>query len=127
MFKLLILIIAVCSIGGCATNTPYTDWSKKEQTLYKYQLALQTIDTVQAIRVMKCQEASNMCPLVEANPIIGSRLSTRKLIGAKLISNMLLYRILTLNNTHRERIIKFANGGLMIIVSRNQIMINKVL
>jgi len=121
-----ILIIAVGSMGGCATNTPYNDWSKKEQQMYQYQLTLQVIDTIQTTRAIKCQETS-MCRLLEANPIYGSSSSMQRLIGIKLIGNILLYHILALNDIHRERYLKIANYGYSIIVLHNQIMINKVL
>ena len=123
---LLILIIAV-GIGGCANqHTPYTDWSKKEQKLYKYQLALQVTDTMQTVRLIQCQETGT-CPLAEANPIYGSSPSMQRLIAIKLVGNLLLYRLLTSDDTHRERNLKLANGGYTIIVSNNHIIINKAL
>jgi len=50
-----------------------------------------------------------------------------KLIGVKVASNVLVYQLLGSKTPHREFALKFMNTTLFLIVTQNQIAINKEL
>lgn len=127
MIKLVFIVVLALSLGGCATSyTPYNDWSEKEQSMYKYHIALQAIDTLQTSRAIKCQKES-MCTLEELNPLYSSTPSMGRLIRTKMLTNILLYHMLAKGDTDREGALKFANGLITVVVVNNQIQINKAL
>tara|TARA_R110000850_G_C9691568_1_gene439074 strand:+ start:79 stop:459 length:381 start_codon:yes stop_codon:yes gene_type:complete len=126
MLKKISALVLLFLLGGCANNVPYAEWTPKEKKLYKYQLALQAIDTIQTGQVINCQK-NNQCLLAEANPIYGKRPSMGKLLGIKVASNILVYQLLSKKTRHRELTLKFMNTTLILTVTQNQIVINKAL
>ena len=126
MLKKISALVLLFLLGGCANNVPYAEWTPKEKKLYKYQLALQAIDTIQTGQVINCQK-NNQCLLAEANPIYGKRPSMGKLLGIKVASNILVYQLLSKKTRHRELTLKFMNTTLILTVTQNQISINKEL
>ena len=126
MLKKISALVLLFLLGGCANNVPYAEWTPKEKKLYKYQLALQAIDTIQTGQVINCQK-NNQCPLSEANPIYGERPSMGKLLGIKVASNILVYQLLSNKTRHRKLALKFMNTTLILTVTQNQILINKEL
>jgi len=50
-----------------------------------------------------------------------------KLIGVKVASNVLVYQLMGNKTPHRELALKFMNTTLFLIVTQNQIAINKSL
>lgn len=119
-------LVLLFLVGGCANNVPYAEWTPKEKKLYQYQLTLQAIDTIQTGRVINCQK-NNQCSLFEASSIYGKRPSMGKLIGVKVASNILVYQLMGNKTPHRELALKFMNTTLFLIVTQNQIAINKSL
>jgi len=119
-------LVLLFLVGGCANNVPYAEWTPKEQKLYQYQLTLQAIDTIQTGQVIKCQK-NNQCLLAEANPIYGKRPSMGKLLGIKVVSNILMYQLMSNKTPHRELALNFMNTTLFLGVAQNQITINKEL
>jgi tRNA A37 N6-isopentenylltransferase MiaA len=69
--KNILTILLLVFLTGC-TGTGYNDWTEKEQTKYKYFLALQTVDSLQTYKGLKCtsDKPLNEC-LEEANPVYG--------------------------------------------------------
>ena len=126
MLKKISALVLLFLLGGCANNVPYAEWTPKEKKLYKYQLALQAIDTIQTGQVINCQK-NNQCLLAESNPIYGKRPSMGKLLGIKVASNILMYQLLSKKTRHRELTLKFMNTTLILTVTQNQISINKEL
>ena len=126
MLKKISALVLLFLLGGCANNVPYAEWTPKEKKLYKYQLALQAIDTIQTGQVINCQK-NNQCLLAEVNPIYGKRPSMGKLLGIKVASNILVYQLLSKKTRHRELTLKFMNTTLILTVTQNQILINKEL
>ena len=126
MLKKISALVLLFLLGGCANNVPYAEWTPKEKKLYKYQLALQAIDTIQTGQVINCQK-NNQCLLAEVNPIYGKRPSMGKLLGIKVASNILVYQLLSKKTRHRELTLKFMNTALILTVTQNQILINKEL
>ena len=120
------LLVLLVLIGGCASTVPYSEWTAKEKKLYKYQVALQTIDTLQTGRVVNCQKSSR-CLLEEGNPVYGKRPSMEKVLGIKVGTNILIYILLSKENRDRETTLKIINTLTAITVINNQIQINKVL
>ena len=116
-------------LSGCA-GTGYNDWTEKEQTKYKYFLSLQAVDTLQTYKGLKC--TSDMFPsecLEESNPVYGKSPSPERIVGIKLLSNLLIYAALTNTNESdlmsRNNILNAMNIGYTLVIINNQIVINR--
>jgi hypothetical protein len=121
-FTLLFLVF----LSGCA-GTGYNDWTEKEQTKYKYFLSLQAVDTLQTYKGLKCTSDTPLSEcLEEANPLYGKSPSLERLVGVKLLSNLLIYGALRGElGSRRESTLNAMNIGITIVVINNQIVINK--
>jgi hypothetical protein len=122
-FTLLFLVF----LSGCA-GTGYNDWTEKEQTKYKYFLGLQAVDTLQTYKGLKCTSDTPLSEcLEEANPLYGKSPSLERLVGVKLLSNLLIYGALRVESDvlSRETALNLMNIGITIVVINNQIVINK--
>lgn len=120
MINKLILILALTA-GSCnSALAAYSDWSEKEQRQYKIFISLQTIDTAQTLRMVNCQK-DPMCNLYERNPILGPRPSAEKVVAFKLLTNIVLYKLLDRPRTDRSRALKWMNGTSTIVVISNGI------
>jgi len=115
-------------LSGCA-GTGYNDWTEKEQTKYKYFLGLQAVDTLQTYKALKYVCTSDMplnkC-LEEANPLYGKSPSVERIVGLKLLSNLLIYAALRGElDSRRESTLNIMNIGTTLVIINNQIVINK--
>ena len=115
-------------LSGCA-GTGYNDWTEKEQTKYKYFLGLQAVDTLQTYKALKYACTSDMplnkC-LEEANPLYGKSPSVERIVGLKLLSNLLIYAALRGElDSRRESTLNIMNIGTTLVIINNQIVINK--
>ena len=114
-------------LTGCA-STGYNDWTEKEQTKYKYFLGLQAVDTLQTYKGLKCtsDKPLNEC-LEEANPVYGKSPSLEKIVGVKLLSNLLIYAALKGEPyvLSRETALNLMNMGYTLVIINNQIVINR--
>ena len=120
MINKLLLILALTA-GSCdSTRADYSDWSEKEQQQYRLFVSLQTIDTAQTLRMVNCQE-DPMCNLYERNPILGSHPSAEKVVAFKLLSNIVLYKLLDSPRTDRSRALRWMNATSTIVVVSNGI------
>ena len=111
---------------GC-TGTGYKDWTKEEQTKYKYFLGLQAVDALQTYKGLKCtsDKPLQVC-LEEANPIYGKNPSPEKIVGVKLLSNLLIYAALRGElDSRRESTLNIMNIGTTLVIINNQIVINR--
>ena len=114
-------------LTGCA-STGYNDWTEKEQTKYKYFLGLQAVDTLQTYRGLKCTSDKPLTEcLEEANPVYGKSPSLEKIVGVKLLSNLLIYAALTDESDliSRKTSLNLMNIGITVVVINNQIVINR--
>ncbi len=114
-------------LTGCA-STGYNDWTEKEQTKYKYFLGLQAVDTLQTYKGLKCTSDKPLTEcLEEANPVYGKSPSLEKIVGVKLLSNLLIYAALTNESDliSRETTLNLLNMGITVVVINNQIVINR--
>ena len=125
MLKKISALVSLLLLGGCANSIPYAEWTPKEKKLYRYQLALQTIDIIQTGKVINCQKNNNQCPLAEGNPIYGKRPSMGKLLGIKVGGSVFLYALLSNKNVDREFTLNIMNTTLILTIANNQILINK--
>ena len=119
-------VLFLVFLSGCA-GTGYNDWTEKEQTKYKYFLGLQAVDTLQTYRGLKCtsDKPLNEC-LEEANPVYGKSPSLEKIVGVKLLSNLLIYAALTNeSDSRRETTLNIMNIGTTLVIINNQIVINR--
>ena len=111
---------------GC-TGTGYKDWTKEEQTKYKYFLGLQAVDALQTYKGLKCTSDKPLTEcLEEVNPLYGKRPSLERIVGIKLLSNLLIYTALGGEpDSRRESTLNIINIGTTIVVINNQIVINR--
>ena len=119
-------VLFLVFLTGCA-GTGYNDWTEKEQTKYKYFLGLQAVDTLQTYRGLKCtsDKPLNEC-LEEANPVYGKSPSPEKIVGIKLLSNLLIYVALRGElDSRRETTLNIMNIGTTLVIINNQIVINR--
>ena len=124
--KSLSLVILVF-LSGCA-GTGYNDWTEKEQTKYKYFLGLQAVDTLQTYKGLKCTSDKPLSEcLEEANPLYGKRPSVERIVGIKLLSNLLIYAALKGDTDvlSRETTLNLMNIGITVVIINNQIVINR--
>ena len=124
----LTLILLVVLSSGCSTNT-YDTWTEDEQTRYKYFLGLQAVDTLQTYKALKYACTSDMplnkC-LEEVNPLYGKSPLVEKIVGVKLLSNLLIYAALRGElDSRRESTLNIMNIGTTLVIINNQIVINK--
>ena len=120
-------LIVLVSLSGCA-GTGYKDWTEEEQTKYKYFLGLQAVDTLQTYRGLKCTSDKPLTEcLEEANPVYGKSPSLEKIVGVKLLSNLLMYAALTNESDliSRKNGINIMNTVTTLVVINNQIVINR--
>ena len=124
----ILALLFLVFLSGCA-GTGYKDWTEEEQTKYKYFLGLQAVDTLQTYKGLKCtsDKPLNEC-LEEANPVYGKSPSLEKIVGVKLLSNLLIYAALTSESElmSRNNTLNAMNIGYTLVVINNQIVINKV-
>ena len=119
-------VLFLVFLTGCA-GTGYNDWTEKEQTKYKYFLGLQAVDTLQTYKGLKCtsDKPLNEC-LEEANPVYGKSPSPEKIVGIKLLSNLLIYAALRGElDSRRETTLNIMNIGTTLVIINNQIVINR--
>ena len=119
-------LIVLVFLSGCA-GTGYNDWTEKEQTKYKYFLGLQAVDTLQTYKGLKCTSDKPLTEcLEEANPVYGKRRSLEKIVGVKLLSNLLIYAALRGEpDSRRQSTLNVLNIGTTLVVINNQIVINR--
>ena len=126
--KNILTILLLGFLTGCS-GTGYNDWTEKEQTKYEYFLALQTLDTLQTYKGLKCTSdiPLNEC-LEEGNPVYGKNPSPQTLVGVKLLSNLLIYAVLRgdTGSMSRETALNIMNIGSTVVIINNQVQINKV-
>ncbi len=119
------MLLVVLS-SGCTTNT-YDTWTEQEQIKYKYFLGLQAVDTLQTYKGLKC--TSDMFPsecLEESNPVYGKSPSPERIVGIKLLSNLLIYAALRGElDSRRESTLNIMNIGITLVIINNQIVINR--
>ena len=114
-------------LSGCA-GTGYNDWTEKEQVKYKYFLSLQAVDTLQTYQGLKCTSDKPLTQcLEEANPVYGKSPSAERIVGVKLLSNLLIYAALRGESDvmSRETALDIMNIGITVVVINNQIVINR--
>jgi hypothetical protein len=122
-FTLLFLVF----LSGCA-GTGYNDWTEKEQTKYKYFLSLQAVDALQTYEGLKCTSDKPLSEcLEEANPLYGKSPSVERIVGIKLLSNLLVYAALRGESDvlSRETALNIMNTGTTLVIINNQIVINR--
>jgi len=124
--KNILTILLLVFLTGC-TGTGYNDWTEKEQTKYKYFLALQTVDSLQTYKGLKCTSDKPLTEcLEEVNPLYGKSPSVERIVGTKLLSNLLIYYALSgQSNSRRERTLNIMNIGTTLVIINNQIVINR--
>ena len=114
-------------LSGCA-GTEYNDWSESEQNKYKYFLGLQAVDTLQTYKGLKCTSDKPLSEcLEEANPLYGKSPSVERIVGIKLLSNLLVYAALRGESDvlSRETALNIMNTGTTLVIINNQIVINR--
>ena len=120
-------VLFLVFLTGCA-GTGYNDWTEKEQTKYKYFLGLQAVDTLQTYKGLKCTSDKPLSEcLEEANPLYGKRPSVERIVGVKLLSNLLIYAALKGESDilSRETALNIMNTGTTLVIINNQIVINR--
>ena len=114
-------------LSSCA-GTGYNDWTEKEQTKYKYFLSLQAVDALQTYKGLKCTSDKPLSEcLEEANPLYGKSPSLERLVGVKILSNLLIYAALRGESDvlSRETALNLMNIGITVVIINNQIVINR--
>ena len=120
-------LIVLVFLSGCA-GTGYNDWTEKEQTKYKYFLGLQAVDTLQTYKGLKCTSDKPLTEcLEEVNPVYGKSPSLERIVGVKLLSNLLIYSALRVESDvlSRETALSLMNIGITVVIINNQIVINR--
>ena len=120
-------VLFLVFLSGCA-GTGYNDWTEKEQTKYKYFLGLQAVDTLQTYKGLKCTSDNPFTEcLEEVNPLYGKSPSVERLVGVKLLSNLLIYAALRVESDliSRETTLNVMNTGITLVIINNQIVINR--
>tara|TARA_R110000772_G_scaffold192410_1_gene303380 strand:- start:8879 stop:9277 length:399 start_codon:yes stop_codon:yes gene_type:complete len=123
----LTLILLVVLSSGCTTNT-YSTWTEEEQTRYKYFLGLQAVDTIQTYNGLKCTSDKLLTECIEElNPVYGKNPSLERIVGTKLLANLLIYAALTNDSDSfdRELNLNIMNAGYTLVIINNQIVINR--
>ena len=124
---ILIAMLLVVLSSGCTTNT-YDTWTEQEQIKYKYFLGLQAVDTLQTYKGLKCTSDMFLSEcLEESNPVYGKSPSPERIVGIKLLSNLLIYAALTNESDlmSRNNTLNIMNTGITLVVINNQIVINR--
>ena len=114
-------------LTGCA-STGYNDWTEKEQTKYKYFLGLQAVDTLQTYKGLKCTSDKPLSEcLEESNPVYGKSPALERIVGIKLLSNLLIYAAIKGESDlmSRNNILNALNLGYTLVIINNQIVINR--
>ena len=115
-------------LSGCA-GTGYNDWTEKEQAKYKYFLSLQAVDTLQTYEGLKCTSDKPLTDcLKEVNPLYGKSPSAERIVGLKLLSNLLIYAALRgESDVHvsEKQLLMIMNIGITVVIINNQIVINR--
>ena len=122
-----VTLLLLVFLTGCA-STGYNDWTEKEQTKYKYFLGLQAVDTLQTYKGLKCTSDMFLSEcLEESNPVYGKSPSPERIVGIKLLSNLLIYAALTNESDlmSRNNTLNIMNTGITLVVINNQIVINR--
>ena len=126
--KNVITLLLLVFLTGCA-GTGYDDWTEQEQTKYKYFLGLQAVDSLQTYKALTagCTINRPVCAQ-ESNPVYGKDPSLERIVGVKLLSNLLIYAALTGESElmSRNNTLNAMNIGYTLVVINNQIVINKV-
>ena len=120
-------VLFLVFLSGCA-GTGYNDWTEKEQTKYKYFLSLQAVDALQTYEGLKCTSDKPLSEcLEEANPLYGKSPSVERIVGIKLLSNLLVYAALRGESDvlSRETALNIMNTGTTLVIINNQIVINR--
>ena len=123
----ILALLFLVFLSGCA-GAGYNDWTEKEQAKYKYFLGLQAVDTLQTYRGLKCTSDKPLTEcLEEANPVYGKSPSLEKIVGVKLLSNLLIYSALRVESDvlSRETALSLMNIGITVVIINNQIVINR--
>ena len=123
---LTLILLAVLS-SGCTTNT-YSTWTEEEQTRYKYFLGLQAVDTIQTYNGLKCTSDKLLTECIEElNPVYGKNPSLERIVGTKLLANLLIYAALTNESDliSRKNALNIMNTGITLVVINNQVVINR--
>ena len=124
---ILIAMLLVVLSSGCTTNT-YSTWSESEQNKYKYFISLQALDSLQTYKGLKCTSDKPLTEcLEEQNPLYGKNPSLERIVGIKLLSNLLIYAALTNESDlmSRNNTLNIMNTGITLVVINNQIVINR--
>ena len=124
---ILIAMLLVVLSSGCTTNT-YSTWSESEQNKYKYFLSLQALDSLQTYKGLKCTSDKPLTECIEElNPLYGKNPSLERIVGIKLLSNLLIYAALTNESDlmSRNNTLNIMNTGITLVVINNQIVINR--
>ena len=120
-------LLVLVFLSGCA-GTGYKDWTEEEQTKYKYFLGLQAVDTLQTYKGLKCTSDKPLTEcLEEVNPIYGKAPSAGRIVGVKLLSNLLIYAALRVesDSMSRKTLLNTMNIGTTLVVINNQLVIEK--
>ena len=113
MKYLLLLFLSLPSFAA------FSDWSDKEQRLWKWQLGLQTYDVLQTYDAIRCQR-QNFCSFQEVNPLFGKEPKIEEIIVAKAIGLSLIYYTLdNLSNENRTRDLLIINGIQFAVILNN--------
>jgi hypothetical protein len=122
-----LVLLFLVFLSGCA-GTGYNDWTEKEQAKYKYFLSLQAVDTLQTYEGLKCTSDKPLTDcLKEVNPLYGKSPSAERIVGLKLLSNLLIYAALRGESDvmSRETTLDIMNIGITVVIINNQIVINR--
>ena len=124
--KNILTILLLVFLTGCS-GTGYNDWTEQEQTKYKYFLGLQAVDSLQTYEGLKCNGDKSFDCIEEINPLYGKNPSLEKIIGLKLVSNLLIYNVLVndVDSFDRELALNIMNTGYTLVIINNQIVINR--
>jgi len=115
------IILLISAAGSCEPlQAKPSDWSEKEQKLWKSYVALSVLDTYQTFSMIDCQKQP-YCPIVERNPILGERPTKGQLVTLKLFGNILIYNILDEQVNDREKALRWLNGVQGVVVMHNGI------
>ena len=125
--KNILTVFLLVFLSGCA-GAGYNDWTEQEQVKYKYFLGLQAVDTLQTYKGLKCTSDKILSEcLEEINPVYGKSPSAERIVGTKLLSNLLIYAALEGESDlmSRNNILNALNLGYTLVIINNQIVINR--
>jgi hypothetical protein len=89
---------------------------------------LQAVDTLQTYKGLKCTSDKLLSEcLEESNPVYGKSPSLERIVGLKLLSNLLIYAALRGESDvlSRETALNLMNIGITVVIINNQIVINR--